>query len=157
MAGNHTKIIFMILLIALLSCQKNEISNTSSEEEKMKITGEAITEGGKVIRLSDFDFIDVADGHVMKLVTGKNIMVSFVELSPDKSFSLHNHPAEQITYILEGEIDMTLGKETYRMKSGDLALIPSNVIHQGQTGNVECKFLDIFNPPREEFMENAVK
>ena len=150
-------IILMILVTAFFACQREKISETPSQEEKMKVTEEAIIEGGKVVRLSDVSYIDVAEGHVMKVITGKNIMVSFVELAPDKSFAMHNHPAEQMTYILEGEIDVTIGKETHHMKSGDLAIIPSNVIHQGKTGNVRCMFLDVFSPPREEFMEDAVK
>jgi len=157
MKGRDIKIILIILLIIFLACQKKEVSDISSQEEKMKVSEEAITIGGKVIHLSDVPYVDVAEGHVMQLITGKNIMVSFVELAPNKSFPMHNHPAEQMTYILEGEIDITLGKQTYNMKSGDMAIIPSNVIHQGKTSNAKCIFLDVFSPPREEFMEDAVK
>ena len=123
----------------------------------MKIIENEITNGGKVIRLSNISWKDVTEGHVMKAITGKNVMVSFVELAPNKSLPMHNHPAEQMSYLLQGEADFTIGEKNYSMKSGDLAIIPSNVIHQVKTCNTKCVFLDIFSPPRDEFMKDAVK
>lgn len=65
--------------------------------------------------------------------------------------SLHHHPHTQITYVVSGEFEFTIGDEKKVVKAGDTMLKLDGVEH----GCVCLKagiLLDIFNPMREDFV-----
>jgi quercetin dioxygenase-like cupin family protein len=43
---------------------------------------------------------------------------------------LHQHPEEQILYVLEGVFEVTVGDETYEVHPGQASFHPSNVPHR---------------------------
>jgi quercetin dioxygenase-like cupin family protein len=43
---------------------------------------------------------------------------------------LHQHPEEQILYVLDGVLEVTLGDETYEVHPGQASFHPSNVPHR---------------------------
>lgn len=43
---------------------------------------------------------------------------------------LHQHPEEQVLYVLEGVLDVTVGNETYEVHPGQASFHPSNVPHR---------------------------
>jgi quercetin dioxygenase-like cupin family protein len=47
-----------------------------------------------------------------------------------KGADLHRHPEEQILYVLEGALEVTLGDETYDVRPGQASFHPSNVPHR---------------------------
>ena len=63
---------------------------------------------------------------------------------------IHSHPHEQITYILEGQLDMTIGEEQCTLTAGMFYVIHSNVLH-GAVAVTDCKVIDVFNPVREDY------
>lgn len=65
--------------------------------------------------------------------------------------SLHSHPHTQITYIVSGEFEFTIGDETRIVKKGDTLLKEDGVIH-GCICREAGVLLDIFNPMREDFV-----
>ncbi len=62
----------------------------------------------------------------------------------------HSHPHEQITFILEGELDMTIGGENVLLKPGMYYVIPSDTPHSGISYQ-GCKAIDVFHPVREDY------
>lgn len=62
----------------------------------------------------------------------------------------HAHPHEQITCVLEGQLEMTVGGETRILKAGTLALIPGGVIHSGRALTA-CRVVDAFYPARDDY------
>lgn len=65
---------------------------------------------------------------------------------------LHHHPHTQITYIVSGEFDFTIGDEHKTVRAGDTLLKEDGVEH-----GCVCKeagvLLDIFTPMRQDFLE----
>ena len=55
-----------------------------------------------------------------------------MELEPGSLIPDHRHPEEVITMILEGEMEITVGKETKRVKPGDVFGVPPNTDHSGR-------------------------
>ena len=57
----------------------------------------------------------------------------------------HAHPdQEQAFYILEGDIEVEVGDETYRLGPGDCVLLPRNIFHKHRNiGDKPLKFLFI--------------
>ena len=66
--------------------------------------------------------------------------------------SLHSHPHTQVTYIVSGRYQFTVGDETYEVKAGDTLLKKDGVIH-GCVALEGGIMLDFFTPMREDFVK----
>ena len=77
-----------------------------------------------------------------------------VEVSFDEGAvgARHNHPHEQMTYILEGDFEFIIEETQHIAKKGDTFYIPSDVFHQAICLK-KGKLLDVFSPIREDFLK----
>ena len=73
-----------------------------------------------------------------------------VVLDANTTVPLHQHPHEQVTYVIEGSFQFTVGAETTVLEPGMAALIPGGVMHGGKTLTA-CRVVDVFSPVREEY------
>ena len=66
--------------------------------------------------------------------------------------ALHSHPHTQVTYIVSGKFEFTVGEETYIVQDGDTLLKKDGVIHgcKALEGGV---MIDFFTPMREDFIK----
>ncbi len=83
-------------------------------------------------------------------VHGDQISFGLVELDAGSSVPLHQHVQEQITYIIEGELDMVIGGESCVLTAGMYHVIPSNTLHSA-VAITACKVIDTFSPVREDY------
>jgi quercetin dioxygenase-like cupin family protein len=74
-------------------------------------------------------------------------MTNFVALEPNASLPTHHHAEQQISIVRSGELTLTVGAETWVMRPGDCAVIPSQVVHGGDAGPEGCAVVDVFSPP----------
>ncbi len=81
---------------------------------------------------------------------GTHMTLGIVEIKAGSDLPLHSHPHEQITYILEGQLNMTIGGQLYELSAGMFHVIPSNIPH-GAVAITDCKVMDVFNPVREDY------
>lgn len=81
---------------------------------------------------------------------GSNLTFGYIEIKAGSDLPGHSHVHEQITYILEGELDMTIGGKRCLLKPGMYYVIPSNTPHSA-VAPVDCKVIDVFNPVREDY------
>ncbi len=79
-------------------------------------------------------------------------MVSLVDMEPGSQVPVHTHPHEQMGMVLEGSLTMVIGDESRQLRAGDVYLAPGNVEHSVTTGGTLTRVLDIFSPPREDYM-----
>lgn len=100
----------------------------------------------------DIALEDLSDGIKRKVLAYSDNMMS-VEVYFDKGAvgALHSHPHEQITYVLSGEFEFTIGDETKVVKAGDALYKQPNIIH-GCTCLSEGVLLDNFTPMRKDFV-----
>ncbi len=97
---------------------------------------------------------------------GEKHTLGFVELKAGSVVPEHHHVHEQITYMLEGQLDMTMAGESISLTPGMYNVIPSNTPHSA-IAITDCKLIDTFSPVREDYktsdaaiswkLENAVK
>ena len=96
---------------------------------------------------------DLGGGVSRKIMAySENVMGVEVHFEDGAVGALHNHPHEQLTYVLSGEFDFTIGDETKRVKAGDVLYKEPNIMH----GCVCVKagvLLDTFTPMRKDFVE----
>lgn len=85
-----------------------------------------------------------------RYIHGDQCSMGVVEIEKGSILPLHHHPHEQLTFILEGELEMTIGGETMTLKQGDYYVIRSNVPHSA-VAHVACKVVDVFAPVREDY------
>jgi quercetin dioxygenase-like cupin family protein len=83
-------------------------------------------------------------------IHGNQTSFGIVEVKKGSLLPLHHHPHEQITFILEGELEMTIGGETMTLKPGNFHVIHSNVPHSAKA-HMDCKLIDVFSPVREDY------
>ena len=95
---------------------------------------------------------ELAPGVYLRTMWGDKIMLSLVEIAADSEVPMHEHPHEQAGMVLEGEFDFTIGGVTTRVTKGDTYIIPGGVEHGLKATSEPSVALDIFSPPREDYM-----
>lgn len=93
-------------------------------------------------------------GHGIKrkiLAYHDNLMVVEVHFEKDAVGTLHTHPHEQITYILEGEFEFNINGHKKILRKGDSTFKEPDIMH-GAVCLEKGKLLDIFTPCRQDFM-----
>lgn len=81
---------------------------------------------------------------------GAALTLGYVEIKEGAILPEHYHPHEQITFIMEGQLDMTIGGKFIPLTAGMYYVIPSNVPHSA-IAKTDCKAIDVFNPVREDY------
>ena len=81
---------------------------------------------------------------------GDNMSFGYVELKAGSSIPMHQHPHEQITYIVEGQLDMVIGGKSCLLTAGMYHVIPSNMPHSA-IAKSDCKVIDAFSPVRKDY------
>lgn len=66
--------------------------------------------------------------------------------------SLHSHPHTQITYVVSGTFEFTVGDLKYTVKPGDTLLKKDGIVH-GCVAPEGGVLIDFFTPCREDFLK----
>jgi quercetin dioxygenase-like cupin family protein len=91
----------------------------------------------------------LAPGYTARLVHTDTMTISHVSVVAGAPLPQHAHPHEQVTNVIEGEFEMTIGEDKRVLKAGMVATIPSNVPHTGKA-ITKCYLIDMFHPVRED-------
>jgi unsaturated pyranuronate lyase len=67
----------------------------------------------------------------------------------DAAFPRHRHPQEQITLILEGSVELTVGGRSIGLRKGSWSVIEGGVEHSIRAGAEGAKIVAIVIPRRE--------
>ena len=92
-----------------------------------------------------------------RLITGERVMLALVELQNGCVVPQHAHMHEQVTYVLEGCLRLTVGDDaavSYDLCGGEVIHLPSNVPH-GAVALEDTRVLDVFSPPREDWINRT--
>ncbi|MBN2550968.1 MAG: cupin domain-containing protein [Anaerolineales bacterium] len=82
---------------------------------------------------------------------GDKLMLAVVNLEADAVIPEHSHPHEQGGIVLEGELEFNIAGEIRMLHSGDIYIIPGDVVHSVKVGPAAARVMDIFVPVREEY------
>jgi quercetin dioxygenase-like cupin family protein len=94
--------------------------------------------------------LEVVPGITGHYAHGVNLTLGYVFVKKGSILPEHHHVHEQITFVLEGQLDMIIGGVACPLKAGMYHVIPSNVPHSA-TAPVDCKVIDVFSPVREDY------
>lgn len=133
--------------------KKAGVTNLPAEIADIKNPQTPNVAANKVYDLYDIQLTELTTGSWSRLISGKNMQLSFAFIDPNSLLPFHIHPEEQIILALRGSSSMFLLDIEHEMKPNDLALIPENRVHGGESGQFGFDALDIFWPVRPDYSE----
>ncbi|MGR5177139.1 cupin domain-containing protein [Vibrio parahaemolyticus] len=100
----------------------------------------------------DIQLEDLGEGISRKVLAHNDNMMSVeVHFETGAVGTMHSHPHEQLTYVLSGAFEFTIGDETRIVKAGDTMYKEPNIEHGCVC--VEAGILiDTFTPMRKDFV-----
>ncbi|MGQ0740518.1 MAG: cupin domain-containing protein [Bacteroidota bacterium] len=81
---------------------------------------------------------------------GEQLTFGYVELEKGSSVPEHLHINEQVTYILEGQLDMVIDGTPVILTTGMYHVIPAGTPHSA-VAITNCKLIDAFSPVRKDY------
>lgn len=95
---------------------------------------------------------DLGDGLSRKVLAyNDNLMCCEVYFEEGTVAAQHNHPHEQITYVITGEFEFLVGGVTRVLKAGDSMYKQPDLMHGGKCLK-KGMLLDVFTPCRKDFL-----
>jgi unsaturated pyranuronate lyase len=101
-------------------------------------------------RLDELEERELVPGFHVRFVHSETMTVAHWTIEAGSSLPLHAHPHEQISQVVEGRFELTVGDETCVLDPGLVAVIPSNVSHGGRA-ITDCRIIDVFHPVRDDY------
>ncbi len=79
-------------------------------------------------------------------IPGHETVVARVEIDPGAAVGRHTHPGEEISYILDGQVDILVeGKPPLHLKGGDSFVIPAGAKHDARnTGSAPMHLVAVY-------------
>ncbi|MEL0642887.1 cupin domain-containing protein [Olleya sp. Ti.3.14] len=101
----------------------------------------------------------IGEGIKRKWFHGEKVQMTIFNLEKDAHIPWHQHPNEQITYIMSGKVKIKTiidGKETFvEVGAGEVIVFPENVPHEFWALE-ETVDLDIHVPVREDWLSKEL-
>ena len=81
--------------------------------------------------LAELPWERVTDKIERRILAGHQGMIVWWKMKAGAHAAAHQHPHEQIVWMLKGKMDFRIGNEKRSMLAGDVAVIPGNTEHEG--------------------------
>ncbi|CAM3186167.1 cupin domain-containing protein [Vibrio rarus] len=85
------------------------------------------------------------------LAYSENMMTCEVYFETGTVAAMHNHPHEQLTYVVSGKFEFTVGDDTQIVVAGDTIYKEPNIMH-GAKCLEKGVLIDNFTPMRKDFV-----
>jgi quercetin dioxygenase-like cupin family protein len=117
------------------------------------VDGTPEAEGRFVAVEADTTRVEFVAGLTFNPVVGQSLMANYVRFAPHTVAPVHAHDEEQMTIVLEGELEFELGGEIRVLGPGEVAVIPPFMTHGARTRNEPSLTIDVFTPPRRALLD----
>ena len=107
-----------------------------------------------LFNIADIESKDLIEGYTAQFIHTSNATYSHVRAKAGSVLPTHAHPHEQVSYILDGEFELTVDGVPHRLFPGMVFVIPSNIQHAG-LAITDCFVLDVFTPFRADYKEKG--
>ncbi len=95
------------------------------------------------------------EGIERQMIVGEQLMVCRLRFAPHVVTPAHDHPHEQITFVVQGRVLFTIEHEEKTVQAGDILHFPSGCWHGATMLDEEVVLIDIFTPIREDFLPKS--
>ena len=107
-------------------------------------------------RIEELPVKEILAGVRLRSVDLENLMMTFVEYAAGSTVPMHHHPYEQITVVLEGRLEVTLGHNQRVLGPGEGVRIPHNAEHSSRPLEGPARALDAWTPVPERFKVDSI-
>jgi quercetin dioxygenase-like cupin family protein len=94
-----------------------------------------------------------ADGIERQMFVGNRMMMCRFRFKPFLVTPEHDHPHEQMTIVERGRVRFFIEGKERIASAGDVLHFPPNCWHGATMMDEEVVLIDIFSPPREDFLD----
>ena len=101
--------------------------------------------------LKDLPEEKIGDKISRRILVGEKEMIVFWKMKAGAHATRHQHPHEQVFWMISGTMEFRLGSERRTCRAGDLGVIPGGVEHEAWFPE-DTDVIDVFSPPREDFL-----
>ena len=108
----------------------------------------------QVVRLAAAEGLELAPGVRMRPLFGDGAMLNLLEFEPGARVPVHDHPHEQLGYVVEGELVLEIDGVEHRLRPGDGYRIAGGTPHAAWSEG-RCVVLDVFDPVREDYRQRV--
>jgi quercetin dioxygenase-like cupin family protein len=88
--------------------------------------------------------------HRRVLGTTDRMMLTEFFLERGSEVPTHQHPHDQVGYVVQGQLALTVADETRLVVEGDSYAVPGGVPHRAMA-QTDTILVEVFAPPREDF------
>jgi len=86
-----------------------------------------------------------------RILSGDQGMLVWWSIEAGVHVEPHNHPNEQIVWMLSGAMEFRLGNERRVCHKGDVLVVPGGAEHEAWFRE-DTEVIDFFAPPRDDFL-----
>jgi quercetin dioxygenase-like cupin family protein len=97
---------------------------------------------------STLDYTEVRPGIWGATVHTPQLTVTYYRYEAGSSWEEHSHAEDQVTSVIEGEIDFTVAGQPVHLTAGELAALPGGVPHSADVGPAEVRTLNVYTSRR---------
>lgn len=92
-------------------------------------------------------------------VAGREAVVARVEVAPGARAGRHTHPGDEISYVLEGQVELLIDGQPPRVvKAGEALVIPAGVVHDAHNaGDATVRLLAVYVVEKGKPLATPVK
>jgi len=95
----------------------------------------------------------VNEGIERQMVWGERVMVCRLRFDPRVVTAVHSHAHEQVTLVERGRVEFMIDGQSRTAVAGDVLVFPPHCEHGATILDEEVVLIDIFSPPREDFLK----
>ena len=101
-------------------------------------------------QLSDMEWKEIVPGFKGRFIHSENMSFVNWDIEAGALLPEHTHPHEQVTSVIEGELDLTVAGKIKTIGPGSVLIVPPNAVHSGKA-LTNCRIIDAFYPVREDY------
>jgi quercetin dioxygenase-like cupin family protein len=107
-----------------------------------------------VLSLTGLPELTNAAGMKQRLVSGRKEMIVWSDILAGTLTAAHAHENEQITWIIEGQVEITLAGVRHTCGPGNVVLVPGGVEHE-VLYVTRSRIVEVFSGPRLDLFPAA--
>ncbi len=79
-------------------------------------------------------------------VSGREAVVARVEVAPGAYAGRHTHPGDEISYVMDGEVQLLIDGQSQRtIKAGESFVVPAGVVHDAHnSGSTVTRLVGVY-------------
>lgn len=108
----------------------------------------------KQVNWADIPYEQVNEHFRRKLAWDGKVMIGLTEVQKGYVVPVHQHPNEQVTWVMSGVWRFTLEGRTVDVGPGGMIFIPADVPHTAEAVETLVAY-DIFTPAREDWLNGG--